>query len=131
MPGRRRLRPLVMPKGMKELIRFSLEPLRLQPPFDAEDVLAYRVGYESGLVLTAVVLFVRERKLLFLKRSAMSITVADMNPEMTRIRCHYMQHSFRAPTGPHDMQFAMEMLAEFTACTRAVADELKAGERVY
>lgn len=124
MPGKRRLRPLVMPAGMKELIRFALDPLQLRPTFDAEDVLAYRTGYESGIELTAVILFVSEPKLLFLKRPAMSISVLDAVPEMTSIRCEYITLSFRAPDGPYGVRFSVKMLSQFVACSRALADEL-------
>lgn len=120
---------LRMPSGMKELIQFSLDPIQVSPCFDAEDVLAYRLSYASGQHLTGMVLFVARHYWLFWRRPAMCLSVVDADERM-RIRSRYTLAYVRAPNGPHDMPFSVELLSQFASTSRAVADMLGAGQRI-
>lgn len=120
---------LRMPSGMKELIQFSLYPLGITPSFDQEDVLAYRLSYASGLSLTVLVLFVARRRWLIFRRPFMCLSVVDADASMN-VRSRYMTEYVPAPISPHDMQFSAAFMVTFAVATRAVADELGAGERI-
>ena len=119
---------LRMPSGMKELIDFALQPIRVPLVMNEEDVIAYRLSYASGLHLTVIVMFVARRRWLFFRRPAICLSVVDAGTSMN-IRSRYTVEYVGAPIGPHDIQFSTDFMARFAAVTRAVADVLGAGER--
>lgn len=129
MSGGKVIRTLQMPGGMPELIQLALEPLRLREFIVAEDVLTYRMHYANGQVLTLVILFVEERHLLLFSKAVISIAIVDMD-DQGRSRATHLRSSIDRPTGPHDMEFCMRLMAQVAAMTRTVADGLGAGERI-
>lgn len=117
---------LEMPTYVHDTIINALNPLGISPHEDGEDVLIYKLQYESGLKLSVSIVCVELKKLIIFKEYAIGIIVHEID-ESRNIRERHLSNFITIPKSEHDITFHVNFLAKFTAMTRAVADALGAG----
>lgn len=117
---------LPLPQQTANTILVALSYIGLKPVLSDNRALVYQLPYQSGLVLTVVFLCAYRRRWLLFERPALVMMVTEADPP-ARIRREFLRRHLRLPRWEHEGQFIMELVACFTAATRAVADVERAG----
>ncbi len=115
-----------LPQETASTIIAALANIGLQPVLNDNRALVYQLPYQSGLVLTVVFLCAYRRRWLLFERPALVMMVTEADGP-SRIRREFLRRHLRLPRWEHEGRFIMELVANFTAATRAVADMERAG----
>lgn len=117
---------LPLPRETANTILAAMANIGLMPVINESRGLAYQLTYQSGLVLTVLFLCAYQRRWLLFERPALVMMVTETDGP-SRIRREFLRRYLRLPRWEHEGQFVMELVASFTAATRAVADVERAG----
>lgn len=116
-------RALAMPEYVAELIRLPLERMNLGPSQD-NDIISCSLSYESGGVLSLVVMCIGLRR-LFRETPTLVISIVELDDNTRAVRVH-SKETMPVPTGPDDLPFVLR----FSALVRAMAWTLGATSNV-
>lgn len=115
-----KLQALEMPGYVAALVRTPLARMGLEPSEVTDDMIMCQLDYESGAVVTIIVMCTTERGWFNRIRPVVSLSFVELDENTRAVKVHFNE-TMPVPTGPDDLQFYLRFGAKIKAIAYTLA----------